>query len=53
MQRSWLASQKFGSQADVAAAGPTSEPKLRLTIVNALTLDNLLHGYGAQSTASL
>jgi len=41
LQRPWLASQKFGSQADVAAAGPTSESKLRLTIVNAL---KMLHG---------
>ena len=27
---------KFGSQTDVATAGPTDEPNFRLTIVNAL-----------------
>jgi len=39
MQRVWLASLKFGSQTDVATIEPTSEPNLRLTIVNALRND--------------
>jgi len=37
LQRPWLASHKFDSQADVVATGPTFELKLKLTIVNALS----------------